>query len=70
MFYWLGRKGFSICVEDQTLGKVREFSTGGATYFIAQRSHLNDAPGFEAALRENFALVSEREDFLVFDISK
>ena len=68
MFYWLGRKGFSICVEDQKIEKVREFSALGAAYFIAQRSHLNDAPGFETALRENFALVSEREDFLVFDI--
>jgi len=67
-FYWLERKGFNICVEDQSLEKVREFSARGATYFIAQRSRLNEAPGFEKDLKDNFAVVSECEDLLVFDI--
>jgi hypothetical protein len=68
MFYWLERKGFSVCVEDQSLEKVRDFSAKGAIYFIAQRSRLKEAPGFEAALENNFAVVSECDEFLVFDI--
>jgi hypothetical protein len=70
MFYWLDRKGFNICVEDQSLEKVREFAGQGAVYFVAQRARLNDTPGFETTLKNNFPLVTEADDFLVFDISK
>ncbi len=69
MFYWLERKGFNICNEDQRLEKVREFSAQGAKYFIAQRAYLSERPGFEAGLKDNFAVISQCEEFLVFDIS-
>jgi Dolichyl-phosphate-mannose-protein mannosyltransferase len=72
MFYWLDRKGFNICVEDQTVEKVRQFAGRGAVYFVAQKSHMKDAPhsetAFETGLRNNFPLVSECDEVLVFDI--
>lgn len=68
MFYWLERKGFNVCIEEESIGKVREFSARGAKYYLVQRSHLKTRPDLENDLRRNFPLVTECEEFLVFDI--
>lgn len=67
-FYWLERKGFNICVEEQSLEKVREFSSKGAKYFLAEKSLLAKKPNFENELKQNFAIVAECEEFFVFDL--
>lgn len=68
MFYWLDRKGFNICVEDQSLENVRGFAAKGAKYFIAQKSIVAEKPGFEAELKQNFPLVADSSEFFVFDL--
>ena len=68
MFYWLDRKGFNVCMEEESIDKTREFSAKGAKYYLVQRSHLKTRPDLETDLRRNFPLVAECEEFLAFDI--
>lgn len=70
MFYWLERKGFNICVEDQSIEKVKEFSAKGAKYFVADKNHIKKIPDFELKLKSNFSLIAECEDFYVFDLEE
>jgi len=70
MFYWLDRKGSNICVEDQSIEKIREIASGGTKYFIAQRSALKSKAGFETSLRNEFPVVNENETYIVLDLAK
>lgn len=68
MFYWLDRKGFNICSDRQTLPAVEGFRDLGAQYFVAQKSDLAKAAGFEASLDRQFPTVTETDEFIVFDL--
>jgi hypothetical protein len=65
-FYWLDRKGFNVCHEDQSLSTVRALTLKGARYFIAERRALRAQPGFEAELRATLPLIDQCEDALLF----
>ncbi len=69
MFYWLDRKGWNICIEEQSIDRIQDYAVKGARYFIAQKSYLNEKPGFEDELRKNYAVAAECEEFLVFDLT-
>ena len=69
MFYWLTRKGFNICVEDQSVAKVKEFAAQGARYFVAQKSIVDQKPDFAAELKSAFPVVDECEEFYIFVLS-
>lgn len=68
MFYWLERKGFNIADEEQNIAKVKEFSAKGTKYFIAQKNKIQLAPNFETELRQNFKVVAECDEMILFDI--
>lgn len=68
MFYWLDRKGFNICSDRQTLAAVEGFRELEAQYFVAQKSELTHAAGFEAALASRFPTAVETNEFIVFDL--
>ncbi|MCE7961780.1 MAG: hypothetical protein DYH05_04690 [Acidobacteria bacterium ACB1] len=68
MFYWLDRKGFNICSDRQTVAAVEGFRELGAQYFVAQKSELAHAAGFEAALASRFPTAIETNEFIVFDL--
>lgn len=70
MFYWLERKGFNICVQDQSPEKVQQFRDRGAKYFVAQKSYMDMKPGFEAEMRLTFPVVDECSAFVTFDLTK
>ncbi len=70
MFYWLDRKGFNVCVEDQSVAKVRAIAGEGARYFVAQNSYMKQKPGLEDELRFEFPVVAECGEFTVFDLRK
>jgi len=70
MFYWLDRKGFNICVEEQSLEKVREFASGGAKYFVAQKSALAQKPDLAAELKRAFPLAAKCDEYFVFDLEE
>lgn len=68
-FYWLDRKGFNICVEEQTIDKVKDYISRGADFFVAEKMVLDEMNGFEQELRNQFNLLSEfNEGILLFDL--
>jgi hypothetical protein len=70
MFYWLDRKGWNVCVEDQSAARLRELAARGAVYFVAEKKYLAAKPSAESDVRASFAAVKEDDDFVVFDLSK
>jgi 4-amino-4-deoxy-L-arabinose transferase-like glycosyltransferase len=70
MFYWLDRKGWNVCIEDQSPDKIAAFAAKGAEYFVAQRSMLKQKAGFEEELRHDYPVVSECDEFVVFELTK
>ncbi len=70
MFYWLERKGFNVCVEEQSAENVRNFAELGAVYFVAEKNKLVQKPNFEPELKNNFPLVAETDAMLLFDLSE
>ena len=69
MFYWLERRGWNLCIEDQALEKVQLLGANGAKYFVAQRSLMRQKAGFEEQLRKAFPVVAECDEFIVFDLT-
>jgi hypothetical protein len=59
LYYWLDRKGFSICREKQSLQAVREVAAKGVSYLVAEKDAVAHAPGFEQDLKRAFPLVTE-----------
>ena len=46
------RKGWNICIEEQSISRIQAYAKG-AKYFVAQKSYLNQKPGFETELRRD-----------------
>lgn len=69
MFYWLERKGWNICTEEQSGERVTSLVAQGARYFIAQKSMLRERSGFESDLRTRYKVIAECDEFLVFDLT-
>ena len=69
MFYWLERRGWNICVEEQSITKIRIFATHKAQYFVAQRSMLDEKPGFTEELRQEYPVLDESDQFILFDLT-
>ncbi|MBV9217279.1 MAG: glycosyltransferase family 39 protein [Acidobacteria bacterium] len=70
MFYWLDRKGANVCVEEHSLQRVESFSSAGYDYFLAQRSALKANGNLEIQLRKKYPVVTEGDDYIVFDIDR
>ena len=70
MFYWLDRKGWNVCVEDQSAARLQELRDRGAVYFVAEKKYLGAKPPFESEMRQKFPAVSEGPDLVVFDLTK
>jgi hypothetical protein len=68
MFYWLDRKGFNICVEQQSVAALRLLAERGARYFVAEKSALRQKQGFEEELRGAFPLVAECNEAYLFQL--
>ncbi len=67
-FYWMDRKGFNICREQQSLTAVAGLAARGARYFVAERPALAAKPGFESELRRSYPLLAETGSALLFDL--
>jgi hypothetical protein len=69
MFYWLERKGWNICVEEQSVPRVREFQRKGAVYFVAEKTFLRQKTDFENELRQIYPVTAEADNFVLFDLN-
>jgi 4-amino-4-deoxy-L-arabinose transferase-like glycosyltransferase len=67
-FYWLDRKGFNVCVEDQTIKKITDLKANGVEYFVAEKEQIAKKSNFENELREKFTVISECKDAILFDL--
>jgi len=70
LLYWLDRKGWNICVEEQSVNNVSEYARKGAVYFVGEKKYLHEAFHFEQELRNVFAVTAETGDFVVFDLTR
>jgi 4-amino-4-deoxy-L-arabinose transferase-like glycosyltransferase len=68
MFYWLDRKGFNLCVEQQSVAALKLLQTRGARYFVAEKSALRMKQGFEDELRRTFPLIAECDEAYLFQL--
>ncbi len=68
MFFWLDRKGFNICQEDQSIDAIQQLIERGAKFFIAEKAALKIKPEFENELKNEFVLVKECSEAYLFDL--
>ena len=68
MFYWMDRKGFSLCEGDQSVRAVTALSKRGARFYVAKKSSLHGKPGYEHALRATYPVLSECSKFVLFSL--
>jgi len=69
MFYWLDRKGWNICTEEQSVVNVTKFASAGARYFVAEKRYVEQAGDFEQRLRQTYPVRSECSDALLLELT-
>lgn len=67
-FYWLDRKGYNICIDDQSIENVTTFKDKGASYYIAETRYMASKKGFEDKMRKNFKVISECNGIILFKL--
>ncbi len=69
MFYWLERKGFNLCEDEQSIERLSALAARGATFFVGEKDALKTTRGFEAALRNAFPVVAECDAAILFRLT-
>jgi hypothetical protein len=69
MFYWLERRGWNICVEEESLAKVAELRALGAKYFVAEKKFMPADPSLMHDLEDRYPVLANADGFEVFDLS-
>ena len=70
MFYWMDRKGFNVCLEEQSASSLAELSRRGARYYIFEKPYvLQPKAGLETELRNAFPVIQETDVAILFDLS-
>lgn len=67
-FYWMDRKGWSVCTERQSVETLRALAQRGARFYVAHRGSFNEQPALEAQLRATFPVVAECDREVLFRI--
>jgi hypothetical protein len=67
-FYWLDRKGYNICIDDQSEENVLGFKEKGAEYFIAEIHAMRQKQGFEELMRKRFKTLFEGNGIILFKL--
>jgi 4-amino-4-deoxy-L-arabinose transferase-like glycosyltransferase len=58
MFYWLDRKGFDVCVEQQSMPRLDSTVARGARFFVANDTLVHSQPGFAEELNRRFPVLA------------
>lgn len=69
-FYWMDRKGWSVCTERQNVETLRGLAQRGARFYVAHRGSLEEQPELEARLRAAFPVVAECGREVLFRIDE
>ena len=67
-YYWLDRKGYNISVEDLSIKNILTFKSRGINFFLAEERILNQKPGFEDELKQNFKAIFECNGSVLFKL--
>ncbi|MGH9334842.1 MAG: ArnT family glycosyltransferase, partial [Vicinamibacteria bacterium] len=65
-FYWLDRKGFNVCIEEQSLEKLEQLRKRGAEYFVAEEWALDHVPALETELESKLGVLRRCKATLLF----
>ena len=68
MMYWADRKGFNVCIEEQSLEAVAAFTKRGAKYFMAAKSSFRYKKHLEEDLRQTYPVLAECDDYCLFQL--
>lgn len=68
MLYWADRKGFNVCIEEQSLESVSAFARRGAKYFMAVKSTLQRKKHLAEDLRQTYPVLAECDDYCLFQL--
>jgi hypothetical protein len=67
-FYWLDRKGYNICNEEQSLENIINFKEKGAEFFVAETSEMKKVQGFEEIMKNRFNIMLECDGIILFKL--
>jgi 4-amino-4-deoxy-L-arabinose transferase-like glycosyltransferase len=68
MLYWADRKGFNVCIEEQSLEAVVGFIQRGAKYYLAAKSTFRSKKQLEEDLRRTYPVRAECDDYCLFQL--
>ena len=68
MLYWADRKGFNVCIEEQSLEAVAGFMKRGAKYYLAAKSTFRAKKQLEEDLRRTYPVLAECDDYCLFQL--
>jgi hypothetical protein len=68
MMYWADRRGFNVCIEEQSLEAVATFAKRGAKYFMAAKSSFRHKKQLEEDLRQTYPVLAECDDYCLFQL--
>jgi hypothetical protein len=67
-FYWLDRKGYNLCIGDQSIENVEAFKLKGVKYYIAEVIAMEQTKGFEDIMRKTFKIEMECNGIVLFKL--
>lgn len=68
MLYWADRKGFNVCIEEQSLESIASFIKRGAKYYLAAKSTFRQKKQLEEDLRQTYSVLAECDDYCLFQL--
>jgi 4-amino-4-deoxy-L-arabinose transferase-like glycosyltransferase len=69
MLYWADRKGFNICIEEQSLEAIASFVKRGARYYLAAKSTPQRRSHLEDDLRQVYPVLAECNGYILFQLT-
>ncbi len=69
MIYWAQRKGFNVCIEEQSLESIIQFKQRGARYFLAAKSTFRNKKQLESDLRQTYPVLAECDDYFLLQLT-
>jgi len=67
-FYWMDRKGFSVCTQQQSLENIELYARRGARYLVAERGLI--AEDFARALGARYGVAVGCGDAALYDLAR
>lgn len=70
MHYWTDRRGFNICIEEQSIEGVEAYKRRGAEYYLVARSSLSRHPGLEQEMISKYPVMAQCGDYYLLRLGQ